>query len=108
MYAIAFDLEQETLKRIYPGQHHQNAYDDICRVLGKHGFSRQQGSVYFGRQGTTPVHCVLAVQDVSAKYAWFRFVVKDIRMLRIEENNDLLPAIKGQGDLPLGAADSAA
>lgn len=101
MYAIAFDLEIEKLKQVYPGRYHENAYNDICRVLGQHGFVRQQGSVYFGHKDTTPVHCVLAVQDVSNQYPWFRFVVSDIRMLRIEENNDLRPALNDQADLPL-------
>jgi virulence-associated protein VapD len=30
---------------------------------------------------------------LSAKYPWFKPSVRDIRMLRIEENNDLLIAL---------------
>lgn len=100
VYAICFDLEIAALKRHYPGNDHRAAYDDICRELNRHGFQRQQGSVYFGHRGSTPVHCVLAVQALSARYSWFAKVVTDIRMLRIEENNDLMPAI-GQLGLPL-------
>ena len=37
--------------------------------------------------------CVLTVQRLSRKYPWFKASVRDIRMLRIEENNDLLPTI---------------
>jgi virulence-associated protein VapD len=44
---------------------------------------------------------VLAVQEVSKRYSWFRVAVRDIRMLRIEENNDLMPAVGGYGELPL-------
>jgi virulence-associated protein VapD len=37
---------------------------------------------------------VLAVQDLARAYPWFNSsVVTDIRMLRIEEDNDLNPAI---------------
>ncbi len=39
------------------------------------------------------VTCVLAVMDVSATFAWFAPSVRDIRMLRIEEFNDLMPAV---------------
>ncbi len=103
MYAICFDLRTDALKRHYGGVHHQNAYDDIARVLREHGFQRQQGSVYFGQRSTTAVQCVLAVQDLANRYDWFRLVVRDIRMLRVEENNDLLPAL-GQPKLPFGPA----
>ena len=98
MWAICFDLKQDALERYYPGSDIRNAYGDIRRVLERHGFTNQQGSVYFGK---TPDHvsCVLAVQDVQNRYPWFRNVVRDIRSLRIEENSDLRPAI-GQPELP--------
>jgi virulence-associated protein VapD len=97
--AICFDLDQESLQTNYHGANPTNAYGDIRRVLERHGFMNQQGSVYFGNDQTDPVKCVLAVQDVTNSYPWFRMVVRDIRMLRIEENNDLMPAVNPQGDL---------
>lgn len=100
MYAIAFDLDTNALQAHYDPQKWRNAYGDISREFALHGFQGQQGSLYFGRSGTTPVTCVLAVQAVGKRYPWFAKVVRDIRMLRIEENNDLMPAI-GQLDLPL-------
>jgi virulence-associated protein VapD len=36
---------------------------------------------------------VLAIQDVARDCSWFSELVRDVRMLRIEENNGLLPAI---------------
>src|SRR5215471_6327923 len=86
MYAICFDLDQEALKRHYPAPTHTNAYDDVRRAFEKFGFSRQQGSVYFGDAHVTPVTCVMAVQAVQQRYPWFAKVVTDIRMLRIEEH----------------------
>ena len=47
-----------------------------------------------------PVKCVLAIQDVSKECPWFKRAVTDVRMLRIEENNDLMPAV-GEPDLGL-------
>ena len=93
MYAIAFDLETEMLRQHYPESSFKNAYADIRDVLVKHGFEWRQGSVYFGNPNVTPVTCVLAVQDIAQCFAWFARCVRDIRMLRIEENNDLSPAI---------------
>lgn len=107
VYAICFDLDQEALARHYPGPSYQNGYGEIKAVLGRHGFNPQQGSVYFGDEHQTPVTCVLAIQAVQKACPWFSKAVSDVRMLRIEENNDLLPAL-GEPDLFDGGLSSAA
>jgi virulence-associated protein VapD len=94
MYAITFDLEMSALREAYPNDSYTNAYLDIRKVLEEHGFEWQQGSVYFGGSRVDAVTCVLAVQDLTARYDWIASSLRDIRMLRIEENNDLMPAVK--------------
>lgn len=93
MYAIAFDLDTQSLQNSYPNPSWQNAYGDIKRVLLTKGFSWQQGSVYFGNETVNAVSCVVAVQALSSQFPWFKGAVRDIRMLRIEELNDLSPAL---------------
>jgi virulence-associated protein VapD len=94
MYAIAFEMDTDTLQRAYPGPSCNNASADIHRVLTRHGFNRQQGSVYFGGSQVNAVTCVLAAMDLSRTLPWFAISVRDIRMLRIEEFNDLQPAVQ--------------
>ena len=95
MYAIVFDLDQDMLSMTYHVPSFQNAYGDIKKALEQHGFSRQQGSVYFGDVGKVDaVACVLAVMDLAKNNPWFAPSVSDIRMLRIEDNNDLMPAVR--------------
>lgn len=95
MYAIVFDLDQDTLSKTYHNASYTNAYTDIKKALEPHGFVRQQGSVYFGDAAKVDaVTCVLAVMDISSKFPWFAPSIKDIRMLRIEDNNDLMPAVQ--------------
>jgi virulence-associated protein VapD len=94
VYAITFDLDTQTLEASYGGSGWRNAYTEIRNALGNHGFNWQQGSVYFGDDTVDAVRCVLAVQDLGRKFAWFHPSVRDIRMLRIEENNDLMPAVE--------------
>jgi virulence-associated protein VapD len=53
-----------------------------------------QGSTYFGNDTVDAVKCVTAVQRLSRKYPWFKAAVRDVRMLRIEENNDLMSALE--------------
>ena len=93
VYAIAFDMDIEAL-RVSFGDPYNNAYLEIRRVLQRHGFTWQQGSVYFGGETVTAVTCVLAAQDLARSLPWFAASVRDIRMLRIEELNDLMPAVQ--------------
>ncbi len=94
MYAISFDLDTKALQDVYPGPSWQNAYTDVARFLRAQGFDRQQGSVYFGDDNINVVRCQMAVQELTLEYEWFAPSVRDIRMLRIEDNNDLMPAVE--------------
>lgn len=95
MYAIAFDLDQDRLKAAYPGPSFNNGYKEIEDILGKHHFFRKQGSVYFGDMDKVHVvSCVMAIIDLTTKCPWFAKAASDVRMLRIEDNNDLMPIIK--------------
>ena len=96
VYAIAFDMDIEQLRTNY-GDPYNNAYLEIRRVLQRHGFAWQQGSVYFGGESVTAVTCVLAAIDLAQGLPWFAASVRDIRMLRIEELNDLMPAVQQAG-----------
>ncbi|HWE39871.1 MAG TPA: hypothetical protein VG406_25195 [Isosphaeraceae bacterium] len=97
-YAIRFDMDIDSLRLNY-GDPSNGASAEIRRVLQRHGFNWQQGSVYFGGEGINAVTCVLATIDLSRNLPWFAVSVRDIRMLRIEEFNDLMPAVqKGAPD----------
>jgi virulence-associated protein VapD len=93
VYAIAFDMDIESLRMHY-GDPYNNAYGEIRAILKRHGFNWQQGSVYFGGSEVNAVTCVLAAIDLSTALPWFSSSVRDIRMLRIEELNDLMPAVQ--------------
>ncbi|MBO0697869.1 MAG: virulence factor [Zavarzinella sp.] len=93
MYAIAFDLDIEQL-RIHYGDPYNNAYLEIRRVLEEHGFHWQQGSVYFGGPEVAAATVMVAVIDLTTRLGWFAASVRDIRMLRIEELNDLMPVVQ--------------
>ncbi|WP_295635574.1 virulence factor [Novosphingobium sp.] len=98
MYAIIFDLDTSALQLAYPNPSWNNAYADIRGFLTARGFEWVQGSGYFGDDSVDAVKCVLTIQRLSRKFPWFKAAVRDIRMLRIEENNDLLPTIMDDGD----------
>lgn len=93
MYAVLFDLDTNCLNEYYEGNTYHNAYKLVKDFMLDNGFIWKQGSVYFGTDKIDAVTCVLTVQRLAKKYPWFSTCVKDVRMLRIEENNDLLQAI---------------
>ena len=93
-FAIAFDLEQDMLRQTYGNPSYQNAYGDIKKVLARYGFSGQQGSVYFGDDSVDAVRTVMVAQRLARDFPWFVPSVRDIRMLRIEDDNDLMQAIR--------------
>jgi virulence-associated protein VapD len=94
MYAIAFDMDTAVMEREYGNPNWRKGYAEVRDALAGHGFGHQQGSVYFGNETVTAVSCVLAAQDVARQLPWFADAVRDIRMLRIEEDNDLGVALE--------------
>ena len=97
-YAIAFNLRMEDLTQYYSQTSPNNAYKEIGNFLKANGFAHQQGSLYFGDETIDAVRCVLLVQKLSKKLQWLQNCVSDIRMLRIEENNNLMPALEFEKD----------
>ncbi|QDU22273.1 virulence factor [Urbifossiella limnaea] len=93
VYAIAFAMDVELLRTHY-GDPYNNAYLEIRRVLERHGFQWQQGSVYFGSPTVTAATVMVAVIDLTTTLPWLASAVRDIRMLRIEELNDLMPVVQ--------------
>lgn len=98
MYAIVFDLDTDALKANYHNDSYNNAYKAIGVTLASHGFKHQQGSVYFGDDTVNAVTCVMAIMDLARNHDWFEPSVSDVRMLRIEDNNDLMPAVTSASD----------
>ena len=98
MYAVVFDFDTDTLQQLYPNASWRNAYTDVRSYLTSRGFAWMQGSTYFGDETIDAVRCVRAVQRLARKYDWFTPSVRDIRMLRIEENNDLTIALDDSDD----------
>ena len=96
VYAIAFDLDCEVAERLCGANFRGACYQKIERVLAEHGFERRQGSLFFGGEDSDAVQCVVAVQDLDRRFHWFGRAVKDLRMLRVDENNDLLPALSNR------------
>jgi virulence-associated protein VapD len=92
-YAICIDLDPGVLAQIY-GPGWETAYTDVTRFLAEHGFVRRYGTVYFGDGTIVAVHCMMVVQQLALQFAWFAPAASDVRMIRIEGNNDMRAAME--------------
>ena len=94
MYAVIFDRDANCLNEQHNINPSNNVYKSIRNFMEENGFIWQQGGLYFGSHDRiNSVSCCIAVQKLAKQYDWFNSCVKSIRMLRIEENSDLMPAI---------------
>lgn len=96
VYAIAFDLDSAVAEKMCGPSWRGTCYAKIATIFGEFGFSRVQGSVYFGGPDSDAVRCVMAAQEADRRLPWFGRAVRDLRMLRVDEDNDLLPALNSQ------------
>ena len=83
MYAVAFDLVVAETEKHHPNGVTQ-AYTEIGAVLGRHGFSRVQGSLYM-TENEDMANLFLAIQAPRDR-DWLPRSARDIRAFRIEQN----------------------
>lgn len=93
MFAIAFDLNIETLKRTF-GESYNPAYDEIRRELETIGFEWLQGSVYINKDGKNSLAKVYKAINTLSKISWFKESVRDIRAFKVEDWSDFTEIIK--------------
>jgi virulence-associated protein VapD len=91
MYAIAFDLVVADTEEHHPKGVTQ-AYNDIGAVLGEHGFSRVQGSLYV-TENENMANLFLAIQALRSR-PWLPNSVRDIRAFRIEQWSDFTSVVR--------------
>ncbi len=89
MYAVTFDIDTNCLAD--NNITNSTMYGSIRKFLEKRNFKWQQGSVYFGDETINAVTCVTTIQELAKAHPEFATCVKDVRMLKIEEFNDLMP-----------------
>lgn len=93
MYAIAFDLKIDVLKKAY-GDPYNGAYDEIRRELGTLGFDWTQGSVYINSSEKDTLTTVYKAINRLSKIAWFQQSVRDIRAFKVEDWSDFTDVVK--------------
>ena len=95
MYAIAFDLKIDDLKKSY-GEPYNGAYDEITRELAQLGFEWAQGSLYINSDNNNSLTTVYKAITRLSKISWFRDSVRDIRAFKVEDWSDFTDIVKNE------------
>lgn len=93
MYAIAFDLKIDDLKKEY-GEPYNKAYDEIRQELETLGFEWTQGSVYINNSEKDTLTTVYKAINKLSNIIWFKRSVRDIRAFKVEDWSDFTSIVK--------------
>lgn len=93
MYAIAFDLKIDDLKKAY-GEPYNRAYDEIRQEMETLGFNWTQGSLYINSSDTDNLAQVYKAINKLSKISWFKDSVRDIRAFKVEDWSDFTDIVK--------------
>lgn len=93
MYAIAFDLNIDDLKKAY-GEPYNRAYDEIRQEMEALGFNWTQGSLYINSSNTDNLAQVYKAINKLSKINWFKDSVRDILAFKVEDWSDFTDIVK--------------
>lgn len=93
MYAIAFDMKVEDLRKFY-GDPYNQAYDEIRQEMDGMGFDWTQGSLYITKSDKDSLTTVYKAINKLAQIDWFKKSVRDIRAFKVEDWSNFTDIVK--------------
>ena len=96
MYAIAFDFDTKKLEKQF-GPSYTNKYKEIETFFNEHHFHWKQGSLYYGDLDRSKVDMpktFAMLTKLSRTFPWFKDCVRDVRILTIQDDDNLIDYLK--------------
>lgn len=93
MFAIAFDLAIDELKKEY-GEPYNNAYSEIQHELENLGFEWAQESMYINADKTNDLTAVYKAINRLSHIDWFKKSVRIIRAFKVDDWSDFTEIVK--------------
>ena len=93
MYAVAFDMKIDDLKKNY-GDPYNSAYDEIRQEMENLGFYWTQGSLYISKDKENSLTIVYKAINRLSHIDWFKKSVRDIRAFKVEDWSDFTEIVK--------------
>lgn len=94
MYAIAFDMKIDDLKK-NSGTPYNGAYDEIRQEMDSLGFVWAKGSLYITKADKDSLATVYKAINRLSSIEWFKESVRDIRSFKVEDWSDFTAIVKG-------------
>lgn len=98
---IAFDLNQEHLKKYYPKpkftlnpNYHRKAYTDIRLFMEKNGFEHRQGSVYVSQKPMTTMDIGTLVRKMAQEMPWLSQCADKLDVTQVGKQHSLTKTLK--------------
>lgn len=98
---IAFDLDTAELKKYYPKENWNYAYEDIKKFMKQNDFNWQQGSVYVSKSAMSDLNVIKITNELCNKYPWLNKCMRDCRMTDVGRINDLSVCFDKEADIPV-------
>lgn len=93
MFAIAFDLPIDELKKEY-GEPYNNAYSEIQNELENLGFEWAQESMYINADKSNDLTAVYKAINRLSHIDWFKKSVRIIRVFKVDDWSDFTEIVK--------------
>ena len=93
MYAVAFDMKVDDLRKFY-GSPYNQAYDEIRQEMDDMGFECAQGSLYITKNDKDSLTTVYKAINKLLKIDWFKNSVRDIRAFKVEDWSNFTEIVK--------------
>jgi virulence-associated protein VapD len=97
MYAIAFDMDTKKMSELFGETNYRNKYKEVENFFEEHHFHWTQGSLYYGDSDRAKVNMPSTfkmLDNLNKTFPWFKDCVKDIRILTIGEDDNLMSYLK--------------
>ena len=91
-YGILLILDFNKLQQNYNIEDFTALLEIESVLYVEYGFKMYSKCLYISEEANA-VDCIVALTKLVKKFNWFKQCIKSIRLLRIEENDDLLSAI---------------
>lgn len=80
---IAFDLDTNAMRQVYPTDSWRNGYDDIKKFMQMAGFEWRQGSVYISARPMAKKEVDALMGTLSRLYPWLNGCMRDCTVTNI-------------------------
>ena len=92
MFVIVIDLYDEFLKN--HNEDIDGIYETIASFFDERGFTKLRDGVYLSDKDVNAVSATVAVEELASRRKWFALTIKSAKLLRVEEESDLIDAIR--------------